>query len=154
MFKVVERAAFGLVLTGGFGLAVFMFVAPGDPPAISTTLKAQAALQQARAASASTAKRDRSASARTERTRRSPALTTVVVVAARGSSWLELRAGSATGRSLYQGTLADGQTLGFKAKRIWLRAGAASHLDITVNGKPLEPSLSGTVETVLPPATA
>lgn len=147
MLNVLERAAFGVVLTGGFALAVFMLVAPDAPPAASTTPKAHVATI------APAAKRARSAPVTKERVkRRSPALTTAAVVAARGDSWLELRAGSATGRSLYEGTLAEGQRVTFRAKKIWLRAGAASYLDITVNGKPLKPSLSGTAEVVLPSA--
>ncbi len=144
MLNVLERAAFGVVLTGGFALAVFMLVAPDAPPAASTTPKAHVATI------APAAKRFRSAPIGKRVRRRSPVLTTAVVVAARGSSWLELRAGSATGRTLYAGVLADGQRVAFKAKKIWLRAGAASYLDITVNGKPLKPSLSGTAEVVLP----
>ena len=145
MLSVLERAAFGVVLTGAFALAVFMLVAPDAPPAASTTGKAHVATitpAAKRAPSPPPAKKERV-------TRRSPALTSAVVVAARGSSWLELRAGSAIGRTLYAGTLAEGQRVAFKAKKIWLRAGAASYLDITVNGKPLTPSLFGTAEVVL-----
>jgi hypothetical protein len=145
MLSVLERAVFGVVLTGGFALAAFMLVAPDAPPAASTTAKAHVATF------APAAQRSRSSPVRKERVRRrSPALTTAVVVAARGSSWLELRAGSAIGRTLYARVLAEGQRVTFKAKKIWLRAGAASYLDITVNGKPLTPSLFGTAEVVLP----
>jgi len=149
MLSVLERAAFGVVLTGGFALAVFMLVAPDAPPAASTTPKAHSAKI------APAAKRVRSSPARKEPvSRRSPALTSVVVAATRGDSWLELRAGSATGRTLYKSVLAEGQTVTFRAKKIWLRAGAASYLDVTVNGKPLKPSLFGTAEVVLSSAGA
>lgn len=154
MLSFLERAALGLVLTGGLALAIFTLVIRDKAPAASATPKAQVAPKQPRAAGAPPTNRTHVPSPGTQQAKRRSASTTVVVMAARGSSWLELRAGSATGRSLYQGTLPDGQRAEFTAKSIWLRAGAAAHLDITVNGKPLGRSLFGTVETVLPTAGA
>jgi hypothetical protein len=55
-------------------------------------------------------------------------------IAAHGSgSWLEIRRGAATGPILYSATLTDGQTLHFRAPKLWGRFGAASNLTITAN---------------------
>jgi cytoskeleton protein RodZ len=66
------------------------------------------------------------------------ALARLVVRAAEGDCWLEVRAGSVTGNLLYQGTLEQGQTLRFARKRIWMVVGAGGNLDATVNGKAVE----------------
>ncbi len=79
-----------------------------------------------------------------------PALSRVAVSASRGDSWVEARSGSATGRILYSGTLVQGQTTRVSAKRVWLRLGAASHVDVLVNGKPASRApLLGTIDLVL-----
>ena len=66
-------------------------------------------------------------------------------VAAHGSgSWLEIRRGSATGPILYSATLTDGQTLHFRAPKLWGRFGAASNLTITANAHPVR--IQGTYE--------
>ncbi len=80
-----------------------------------------------------------------------PNATALVLVATRGDCWVEVRAGSATGRSLYSGTLASGRTLKFNRPKIWLRLGAASNVDLVVNGRPSTVP-SGTVELTLPDA--
>jgi hypothetical protein len=67
-----------------------------------------------------------------------PKLARLVVRAADGDCWLEIRAGSVTGNLLYQGTLEQGQTLRFARKRIWMVVGAAGNLDATVNGDAVE----------------
>jgi hypothetical protein len=66
-------------------------------------------------------------------------------IAAHGNgSWLEIRRGSATGRILYSATLTDGQTLHFRAPKLWGRFGAASNLTITANAHPVR--IQGTYE--------
>jgi hypothetical protein len=78
-----------------------------------------------------------------------PATTTLTISATRGDCWVEVRVGSTTGQVLYAGTLAAGSTIRFNRKRLWLRLGAASNVDIVVNGR--ESSVPpGTVELVLP----
>ncbi len=68
-------------------------------------------------------------------------------IAAHGNgSWLEIRRGSATGRVLYSATLTDGQTLHFRAPKLWGRFGAASNLTITANAHPVR--IQGTDEKV------
>lgn len=76
---------------------------------------------------------------------------TLILAATRGDCWVEVRAGSPTGKSLYSGTLPTGRTLRFNRPRLWLRLGAASNVDIMVNGRPSAVP-SGTVELTLPDA--
>jgi uncharacterized iron-regulated membrane protein len=77
--------------------------------------------------------------------------TTMILAATRGDCWVEVRAGSATGRALYSGTLASGSTLKFNRPKLWLRLGAASNVDIMVNGHPSTVP-PGTVELTVPDA--
>jgi cytoskeleton protein RodZ len=65
-------------------------------------------------------------------------LARLVLRAARGDCWLEVRAGSSTGVLLYQGTLERGQTQRFARKRIWMVVGAGGNLVAKLNGKALE----------------
>ena len=76
---------------------------------------------------------------------------TLILAATRGDCWVEVRAGSATGQPLYAGTLLSGKTLRFSRPRLWLRLGAASNVDIMVNGRPSAVP-SGTVELTVPDA--
>ena len=59
-----------------------------------------------------------------------------VVVASRGSSWLWVRSGGATGPTVYQGTLLQGRTLPVNLKNgpVWIRIGAPN-VDIRLGGK-------------------
>jgi cytoskeleton protein RodZ len=82
-----------------------------------------------------------------------PARVNAVLSASRGDSWVEARRGSAEGASLYEGLLRLGDSARLSAPRIWLRLGAASNIDIRVNGKPA-PKLVGTVEVLLVPRSA
>jgi hypothetical protein len=59
------------------------------------------------------------------------------VQAVRGSSLLQVRAGSAAGRLLYQGTLERGQTQRFAAARLWLNVGSPENLWLRLNGRPV-----------------
>jgi hypothetical protein len=78
--------------------------------------------------------------------------THLVVHAARGPSWVVVRVGSATGKVLYAAILQQGQRMTASAPRIFLRLGAASQVDVTVNGHPIGRALAGTVDAVLTPA--
>lgn len=75
--------------------------------------------------------------------------TSLRITATRGDCWVEVRAGSSTGALLYAGTLAVGRTLQFAREKVWLRLGAASNVDVVVNGRPSDVP-PGTVELVLP----
>ena len=59
---------------------------------------------------------------------------TLVVRAANGGSWMEVRAGSASGRLLYTGTLEKGQTKEFAAKRLQLVLAQPENVLVRVNG--------------------
>jgi Domain of unknown function (DUF4115) len=79
--------------------------------------------------------RKRPTKPRPKRTVRPAAATTLMLTATRGDCWVEVYAGSANGPSLYSGTLAIGKTLRFNQPKLWLRLGAASHVDLVVNGR-------------------
>lgn len=86
---------------------------------------------------------------RPERTKPRPEGPTLILSATRGDCWVEVRAGSAAGEALYAGTLTTGRSLRFKRPRLWLRLGAASNVDIVVNGRPSSVP-PGTVELTVP----
>jgi hypothetical protein len=91
---------------------------------------------------------------RTATARRTARVANVVLAATRGDSWVEARAGSSTGRLLYTGMLVQGQKESVSAGRVWLRLGAASHLDVLVNGRPpREGPLLGTLDIILGPGS-
>jgi cytoskeletal protein RodZ len=52
-----------------------------------------------------------------------------------GPCWLEVRAGSATGAILFQGTLATNKTLHFSRQRVWARVGAPWNLRVHVGSQ-------------------
>jgi cytoskeletal protein RodZ len=60
-----------------------------------------------------------------------------VVVASRGSSWLWVRSGSASGPTVYQGTLLQGKTLRVSLAKgpVWIRIGDPPNLDVRLGGK-------------------
>jgi cytoskeleton protein RodZ len=68
-----------------------------------------------------------------------PKLARFVLTAARGDCWVRVRAGSAAGELLYQGTLELGQTQRFtKWKRLFIELGPAAYLDAKLNGRPVK----------------
>lgn len=80
-----------------------------------------------------------------------PTRISLTISATRGDCWVEVRAGSATGTMLYAGTLPTGRTIKFSRPKVWLRLGAASHVDVVVNGEQSTVP-PGTVELLLPDA--
>ena len=60
-----------------------------------------------------------------------------VVVASRGNSWLWVRSGSASGPTVYQGTLLQGKTLPVSLKKgsVWIRIGDPPSVDVRLGGK-------------------
>ena len=74
---------------------------------------------------------------------------TLTISATRGDCWVEARAESSSGEVLYAGTLATGRSIRFNRERVWLRLGAASNVDVLVNGRPSTVP-PGTVELLLP----
>jgi uncharacterized protein DUF4115 len=71
-----------------------------------------------------------------------------------GDSWTSVRRGSADGEVLYEGVLTSGDSVRFTGRRLWLRLGAASNVEILVNGEEVEDVPPGTVDLVLPERTA
>jgi hypothetical protein len=61
----------------------------------------------------------------------------VIRATKRGGSLLEVRLGSATGRTVYQGTLETKQRKDFTAKRLWLSLGTPENVSLELNGRPL-----------------
>ena len=63
--------------------------------------------------------------------------TRAVVVAARGSSWLWVRSGGATGPTVYQGTLLQGKTLPVNLAHgpVWIRIGDPASVDVRLGGR-------------------
>jgi uncharacterized protein DUF4115 len=88
---------------------------------------------------------------RTGRPKATPTGPTLILSATRGDCWVEVRAGSAAGDALYAGTLTTGRSLRFNRPKLWLRLGAASNVDIVVNGRPSSVP-PGTVELTVPDA--
>jgi hypothetical protein len=60
---------------------------------------------------------------------------TLVLVAARGSCWIEAHADSRAGPLLYRATLATGERLRLPARRLWLRIGAPWNLEARLDGR-------------------
>ena len=60
-----------------------------------------------------------------------------VLVASRGDSWLWVRAGSASGPTVYEGTLLQGKTLPVNLKHgpVWIRVGDPPNVDVRLGGK-------------------
>jgi len=60
-----------------------------------------------------------------------------LVVASRGSSWLWVRSGSASGPTVYEGTLLQGKTLRVSLANgpVWIRVGDPPNLDVHLGGR-------------------
>lgn len=78
-----------------------------------------------------------------------PAPITVRLTAARNDSWVEIRANSATGRVLYDGVVSQGDSVHVRGRRFWARFGAIGNFDLTIDGRPVHPTLSGTVDAII-----
>jgi hypothetical protein len=57
------------------------------------------------------------------------------IKAVSGDSWLQIRSGSFAGRTLYEGVLPLGETTRLTSKRLWIRFGAASHVQLSIDGR-------------------
>jgi uncharacterized protein DUF4115 len=72
------------------------------------------------------------------------------VTGARGASWVEARVGSQTGRPLFAGVVAQGQTVRVTAPVVWVTFGAAGNLDLHVNGRaPVPGTFNGTITALI-----
>ena len=71
-----------------------------------------------------------------KRAKPKPATARLVFTAAYGSCWLQIRAGSASGPQVYQGTLEQSNRLALQPRRrFWIIAGAPGNLVASVNGR-------------------
>ena len=121
---------------GGFIVIVGLFLALGSgashrgrPVALSPPSRKVARKQPPAQVAAAPASRQR------------PAPPTLAILAARGDCWLLVRAGSASGPVVYEGTLRRGRSLTFALRFLWLRLGAPASVDVRVRGA-LVPGLS------------
>ena len=78
---------------------------------------------------------------------KAPRLARLILTAARGPCWIRARAGSASGRLLYEGTLDTGQVLRLRRPRLWLELGNPAALNARLNGHRVAnlPTASATV---------
>jgi cytoskeleton protein RodZ len=71
----------------------------------------------------------------TERQSR-PRTARLVLTAARGNCWMQVRAGGVNGRLVWEGTLEEGQSQRFvKHRRLWVELGAPANLNAKLNGR-------------------
>jgi hypothetical protein len=145
-FAVLFLAGLGLI---GYGIAE-KTGGSGTPQALPPTTASHPAT--APGVGAPTAVGTTVTAATTAATTTAPEPPVVLVVhATRGDSWVELHAGTATGRTLYRGILRQGGTARASAGAVWARFGSLGNLDLAVNGKPLHTDLNGTVDITIGP---
>ncbi|HET7045276.1 MAG TPA: helix-turn-helix domain-containing protein [Gaiellaceae bacterium] len=85
----------------------------------------------------------------THRAPREPTTARLVLSAWGGDTLLEVHAGSAAGKLLFQGTLLRGKSVPLEAKRLWLTVGTPKHLRATLNGHPISLGTGGKERVVL-----
>ncbi len=73
----------------------------------------------------------------------------LVIEATRGDCWLQVRAGSANGRLLYDGFLYQGDQERFSARRLWVRFGNPANVTATLGGQPVDDLPAGTGDVVV-----
>jgi hypothetical protein len=150
--------AVAAAVLSGFFVALLAGAVPIDPPAPPPDTGAvnesqpQPAEEQAAPKVAKQVRRTTPApAATTTRAPSSTALATVIVTAARGDCWISARLGSETGPVLEERLLGQGESVTVRGERVWLSAGAAANVDVTVDGEARE-LRPGTVAVVLGPA--
>lgn len=109
-----------------------------------STVRAQAELAAPTAVRPAAAGPRRSAAERAESTFR--------FRATGGESWLQVRERAHGGRVLFEGTLAPGRSVGFRAEQLWVRFGAAANVGLRVDGSPVALPLVGTFDAVAGPS--
>ena len=123
-----------LVLPLAAGLVVVGLLAAGQ---FSSSLQAPAVISlSGRAAPRPTT--PARAAAQSRPAAPSPRVARIVLSAARGDCWLQVRSGSETGRILYEQILARGSSTSFAGRGFWIRIGAPSSLSVTLNGKTID----------------
>jgi hypothetical protein len=59
------------------------------------------------------------------------------VVATTGDCWMDVRNYSSSGKTLYTGTVQQGQSQRFVARRLWINFGNPGHVKAAINGRPV-----------------
>jgi cytoskeletal protein RodZ len=87
-----------------------------------------------------------------KRTVARPAKLKFFVLAARGASWMDVRNYSSNGRTLFTGTVEQGQSHFWKARRLWIDFGSPANVKVVLNGKLVAiPGGGGTVSVLVTP---
>ena len=153
MARRIEQALFWLLLATavalfGFFIAVLAGMIPVDEPFSDSTEPVAAAPMTRPSTDVTTEQLP--VAARPKPKVVAKVVATVVVTASRGDCWISARLGSETGPLLEERLLRQGESVTLTGARIWLSAGAAANLDLTVNGaaRELEP---GTIAVLLSP---
>lgn len=69
-------------------------------------------------------------------------LAALTLTSSRGSCWLQVQIGSATGKTVYEQTLQQGQVVRFGLRRaLFIRLGAPWNLDASIGGRPVTAAL-------------
>lgn len=140
----LRRAAFGLFLVATAVLAaVVALIITGGFRGASGDLGFSVPRHQATPSEPAGALRRR------HRAQTLGALRVFQITAKRGDCWLVVRDTASTGRVLYEGLMAQDRVLTLRRRVIWLSAGAASNLNILIDGKRVR-NLRGTIEAILP----
>jgi len=71
------------------------------------------------------------------------------VLAANGSSWMDVRNYSSNGRTLFTGTVDKGQSHGWTARRLWINFGSPSNVQVVANHRVVPIPGGGASVTVL-----
>jgi len=108
---------------------------PSHPPLQTVTARLSSAPASAARSSTTTPTKATTAAVGENAT---PAVTRLRLTAARGSSWVLVRAGTSGGRVLYSGILNQGQSISVSSGVLWVSFGAAANLDARLNGSELE----------------
>ena len=144
----ISIAAVGIVAVAALTISAWQLARSGatqengafvPPSTIPATTNAGA-----EPAAAATAVKGEEQAATTSAAARTTQLAQLVLKAARGDCWLEVRVRSATGKLLFAGTLEHGRSLRFLKKRLWLSFGAGGNLDVTLNGRRIKNFPTGT----------
>ena len=78
-----------------------------------------------------------------------PAKARFFVLAANGSSWMDVRNYSSNGKTLFTGTVDKGQSHGWTTRRLWINFGSPSNVKVVVNHRVVPIPGGGASVTVL-----
>jgi cytoskeleton protein RodZ len=118
------------------GLALVAWQVNRQPrPSSPTTVSQAAAAPSARARTGVPKAQPRRPPRRTAPSPAPRRLARLVLTPTAGDCWLLVRAGTADGRVLYEGTVHPGGSVRFARERLWIRTGAPWNLAVRLNGR-------------------